>query len=287
MTFLENEFIRVAISSRGAELTSVYHKQFNLEYLWQADPLIWGKHSPILFPIVGTLKKNQYYYQGNPYSLTRHGFARDMDFDKTSSSINEVNFQLASVLLNNYPFDFELNIRYTLVGASLSVEYKVNSTGESPLYFSIGAHPAFNVPLSAELKYDDYFLEFSDQETEPRWPITNEGLIASTPVPFFQYQTQLKLTHELFAKDALVFKGLNSHTISLKSNKDPHGLNFNYTNFPFMGLWAAPNADFVCIEPWCGIADSENSNQQIEEKEGIIRLEPAGEFVRSWAIEVF
>src|SRR6478735_7377458 len=170
MTFLENEFIKVAVSSHGAELTSIFHKQFNLEYLWQADPLKWGKHSPVLFPIVGTLKKNQYFYKGNPYTLTRHGFARDMDFDKISSSFNEVNFQLVSsaTLLKNYPFDFELNIRYTIVGSVLSVEYKLNNPGESALYFSIGAHPAFNVPISSELKYDDYFLDFSAAETEPR-----------------------------------------------------------------------------------------------------------------------
>jgi galactose mutarotase-like enzyme len=289
MTTIENDFLRVQIRSQGAELTSIHNKQNDLEYLWQANPLVWAKHSPVLFPIVGSLKNGEYIYDGRAHKLSRHGFARDKVFDLESASIHDASFHLSNLenFQDDFPFPFDLNIRYSIEALSLSVRYTVNNPGNSPLYFSIGAHPAFKVPLMPELKYEDYFLEFSDPENAPRWPITKDGLITESPETFFQNQTVLPLTHELFAKDALVFKGLRSTRISLKSRTDSHGLHFNFKDFPFMGFWAAPNADFVCIEPWCGIADSVNSTQRIEEKEGIIKLDPKGEFVRSWSIGLF
>lgn len=289
MTILENDFLRVQIRSQGAELTSIQNKQNQLEYLWQADPQFWAKHSPVLFPIVGSLKDGQFVYNEKSHKLSRHGFARDKIFDLDGASNQQASFHLSNLanFQDDFPFKFDLNIGYSLQGYSLSVKYTVNNPADKPLYFSLGAHPAFKVPLVSGRDYEDYFLEFSEPENAPRWPITKDGLIDSNPQRFFQNQTRLPLTHELFARDALVFKGLKSTRISLKSDKDSHGFNFNFRDFPFMGFWAAPNANFVCIEPWCGIADSVDSNQRIEDKEGIIRLEPKGEFVRSWSIEVF
>jgi len=289
MTTIENDQLKVSVSNRGAELTSIYHKANNLEYLWQASPLFWGKHSPVLFPIVGTLKGNQYFFQGRQFTLGRHGFARERLFDLSAFGPDFAEFHLQSDELSRqaFPFNFDFKIRYVLLGASISVTYKVYNPSDFSLYFSIGAHPAFNVPLDGNLAYSDYYLEFGESETAPKWPITPDGLIAKTPEPFLQDTRELAITHELFAKDALVFKGLRSECISIKSRKNPRGIHFRFKDFPFLGLWAAPNADFVCIEPWCGIADSEDANQQLEDKEGIIRLDGKTHFSRSWSVELF
>ena len=150
------------------------------------------------------------------------------------------------------------------------------------MYFSIGGHPAFNVPLVEGTEYTDYYLEFNKDEILPRWPISSEGLIEKIPEPFLQSGNILSLNKELFYKDALVFKNPASSMIFLLSNKTNHGLHFNFSGFPYLGIWAAKNADFVCIEPWCGIADSVHSDQQIINKEGINKLSAGEIFERKW-----
>lgn len=288
MEFIENENLKIAVNPKGAELTSLYDKITNTEYMWGGNPAFWGKYSPVLFPIVGTLKNDTYYYKGETYHLSRHGFARDMSFtvgDKTESSIT---FSLVSgpETLQQFPFLFRLYITYTLLNKSLAVTYYVINSGAIPMYFSLGAHPAFKVPFAEGTVYDDYYLEFEKHEDAGRWPISKEGLIEEQPVPLLSGK-RLPLTKSLFYKDALVFKHLTSQAVALKSAKTGKGFNFQFPNFPFVGIWAAKDADFVCIEPWCGIADSVNTNQDIIKKEGINRLEAGGVFERGWKVNVF
>jgi galactose mutarotase-like enzyme len=289
MLTLENEILKVVINPKGAELTSLFHKETQLEYLWNGDPAFWAKHSPVLFPIVGTLRNNQYHYQGKSYFLGRHGFAREMQFAVHDHQPDQITFQLQDNNLThqNYPFAFRFNIRYTLTENSLAVTYHVVNPAKQTLYFSVGGHPAFAVPLTKDTNYEDYYLVFDKQENTPRWPISNDGLIENTPDPLLQHSDRLPLTKELFSKDALVLKSLKSSLISVRSDKTEHGLRFDFPGFPFLGLWAAKGADFLCIEPWCGIADSVNTSQQLEEKEGINALEPGGEFSRTWIVKVF
>jgi galactose mutarotase-like enzyme len=154
------------------------------------------------------------------------------------------------------------------------------------MYFSIGGHPAFGVPLVPGTDYTDYYLEFDGVETAPRWPISKDGLIGREPLPLLQNTAVLPLRKELFAKDALVIKSLVSTGITLRSGQSERGLRMDFPGFPFLGIWAAPNADFVCIEPWCGIADSVDSNQQWIEKEGINKLEGGSVFERTWTLRL-
>jgi galactose mutarotase-like enzyme len=155
------------------------------------------------------------------------------------------------------------------------------------MYFSVGGHPAFKVPLSEGTAYNDYSLVFDKKETTGRWPITSDGLIESNPDPLLNNSNILPISKELFLKDALVLKHLQSNSVRLQSDKTPHGLEFDFTGFPSLGLWATPGADFLCIEPWCGIADSEHTDQQIQNKEGINCL-PAGEkFEATWKVKFF
>lgn len=289
MIRLENKHLAVTISPLGAELQSVLDKEHDLEFLWQGDPAFWAKHSPVLFPIVGTLKYDRYHYQGKEYSLPRHGFARTSIFSVESHHQESAVFFLRASADTHavYPFAFELRIKYTLDTTALRVTYHVSNPVADDLYFSVGGHPAFQVPLEKQFAYTDYFLEFNEEETSPKWPISPEGLILEHPEPLLKQTTVLPLSKELFFGDALVLKNISSSVVSLKSEKGERGLDFDFSGFPYLGIWAAKNADFVCIEPWCGIADSVSTNQDLTQKEGIIYLGAHQEFERSWQINLF
>ncbi len=287
MIILENEGCRASISPNGAELQSFYNKAFQLEYLWNGDALYWPRHSPVLFPIVGGLKDDSFLYEGQEYHLVKHGFARDMTFEVEKSTPSSATFFLKSndETLKSYPFQFELRLIYQLGTNSITLTYEVKNPAVSPLFFSIGAHPAFNVPLVEGTAYEDYYLEFENKENSAAWSIDN-NLIA-TPIPYLKGQDRLPLQHDLFYKDALVFKDLESDTISLRSDKTEHGLSYHFGDFPYMGIWAAKDAPFVCIEPWYGIADSVTHDKDLKKKEGIIELPPLEKWSRSWTVEFF
>jgi galactose mutarotase-like enzyme len=289
MFTIEDQQLRISIHPKGAELQSIFHKGHNTEYMWNGDPAFWAKHSPLLFPIVGTLKENTYYYNGKPYRLFRHGFARDREFAVETQYADAITFVLRSdeASLKVFPFAFELGVSYRIQAGKLTTTYAVTNPDKTPLYFSVGGHPAFKAPLALGTAYTDYYLEFEQTEQAPRWPISKDGLIESEPLPLLNGARKLPLTRELFARDALVFKGLRSTGVTLRSDKTQRGLKMQFHDFPFLGIWAAPGADFVCIEPWCGIADSVDSNQQWTEKEGINQLDGGGRFERSWTLSVF
>lgn len=286
---LENDHLWVTVNKKGAELTSVKSKSTRIEYMWSADPAYWAKTSPILFPVVGTLRNDSFLYLGKFYTLSRHGFARDMVFNLVEQNKECATFQLLSnaITLEKYPFDFSLEVSYKLAKDFLEVSYNVKNTGSDTMYFSIGAHPAFKVPLTDDTKFEDYFLQFSEIENAPRWPIDSLGLIMDKPAALLENTSELKLTHDLFSQDALVFKNLRSDKVSIKSARHEHGLDFYFEGFPYLGIWSYKNADFVCIEPWCGIADSVLHNQSLVEKEGIIELSSSESWTRSWKVRFY
>jgi galactose mutarotase-like enzyme len=286
---LENHILKVSVHEKGAELFSVFNKKTKLEYMWSGDPAFWGKTSPVLFPIVGALKKDSYFFNGKSYSLPRHGFARDRVFEVESKTIDQVVFRIESGIetLNKFPFSFSLRIIYQIKDNSLTVSYDVVNEGGQMMHFSLGAHPAFKVPLVDTTRYEDYYLEFNSTENAPAWAISPEGLIANSTTPVLQNTSRLPLRKELFYEDALVFKNLKSDSITLKSALHQHGLDFAFAGFPFFGIWAAKGADFVCLEPWCGIADPIDHNQHLESKEGIQHLEPGNSWSRNWSIKCF
>lgn len=288
MEYLENDHLKISVNPQGAELTHLYDKVTQTEYMWSGDPAFWGKHSPVLFPIVGTLKADTYLYEQKPYQLSRHGFARNMVFDVVEKKDSSLTFSITSneETFKKFPFSFRFDVIYTIQNKLLTVTYRVTNTGSGPLYFSLGGHPAFRVPFAAGTEYNDYYLAFEKDEDAGRWPISKEGLIEAAPLPLLEGK-KLPLTKYLFYEDALVFKHLNSTRVSLRSDKTNLGFSFDFSGFPFLGIWAAKNADFVCIEPWCGIADNVNTTQDITQKEGINNLEAAGIFERSWKVEVF
>lgn len=289
MITIENNQLKVSIATKGAELQSIYHKSFQMEYMWNGNPAFWAKHSPVLFPIVGTLKEDTYIFENKSYHLGRHGFAREMGFEVNEQKKDAVSFILRSDKLTraNFPFEFEFSIGYTLGVDGLKTSYRVHNTDSKDLYFSVGGHPAFKLPLVEGTAYEDYYLEFDKKETLSRWPISAAGLLEKVPIPVLQNEVMLGLNKGLFAQDALVFKHPASSSLSLKSKKTLHGLDFNFSGFPFLGIWAAKNADFICIEPWCGIADSVDSDQQLIHKEGINQLKKGEMFEKSWELKLY
>ena len=283
ITIFSND-LKVEIASLGAELQSLYHLQHQQEYMWNGDPAFWSKRSPILFPIVGQLKNNTYHYEGKEYQLPRHGFAREKNFILEHVCNDNATFLLVSDDSTKavYPFDFELRVHYAVKDSSLTVTYDVHNVGAGTMNFSVGGHPAFKVPLAEGTTYDDYYIEFQHMETTYKMALEN-GLIGS-PMPFLQYEKRIPLSHELFYKDAIVLKNLKSTRLFLKSDKTPRGLNFSFMGFPYFGIWAAKGADFVCLEPWHGIADSVNTDGELGEKEGIKLLEAGDRWQESWRV---
>ena len=288
MNSLENEHLKVWIKPKGAELKSLVNKKTGIEHIWNSNPQFWAKSSPVLFPIVGGLKDNTYRYENKNYTLPRHGFARDYIFEIEKKSENEITYLLTwnELTFENYPFHFELRLTYTLQDNELITTYKVKNIGTNEMYFSLGAHPAFAVPFEQEEGYENYFLEFDKDEKLNRWPLTAEGLIQSESMEMALVNKTLPLTKKTFDDDALVFKDLQSKSISIKSKMSSNNLTFNFKDFPYFGIWAAKNANFVCLEPWCGIADNITHNQELTLKEGINTLQKGQTFERTWSVEV-
>jgi galactose mutarotase-like enzyme len=288
MIILENEILRASIAPKGAELQSLINKQTTIEYMWSGDAAYWGKCSPVLFPIVGGLKNDTYYFKGKQYQLPRHGFARDKTFTAEKISETEALFTIIQdeQTLLVYPFAFILKLRYQLKDASLSCTYQVFNSGNEELLFSVGAHPAFAVPIIKDTAYADYYLQFNTAETLQRWKL-QDGLISTSAELLPTSNNKLLLSAQLFYEDAIVLKNMQSNSITLGCSKHTHGFNFIFNDFPFFGIWAAKDAPFVCLEPWCGIADSVAHNQQLKDKEGINVLAANTHWQKTWSVECF
>jgi galactose mutarotase-like enzyme len=287
---LKNNLLNIAIKSKGAELCSITSVSNSTEFIWQADPNIWGSHAPNLFPIIGAMKDDCYRYDGRNFHMTKHGFARkNRAFSIKQTSETAISFILKSTtdLYKMYPFLFEFEISYTLTDHILTISHHVTNLDSKPLYFSVGGHPAFKCPLNSDENYADYSLEFEKAErSESHILNINNGLITNKTKAVFTNDTTIKLHKDLFNEDALIFKDLKSRKVTLKhKNKGPI-LSVSFKDFPFLGIWAKPNAPYVCIEPWLGIADSETTNQKIEDKEGILALDAGKIFKASYSIEI-
>lgn len=286
MIKISNKRLSVIINKQGAELQSI--QLDGLEYLWQADPKYWAKHSPVLFPIIGELKNGKYFYDDQEYKLSRHGFARDKLFVAEKISADSVTLSLQSdqETLSVYPFKFVFSLQYEIKNNELSCTYIVENIDDKEMYFSAGGHPAFRVPLNEKLPYNDYKLHFNIDDNLKRYVLHN-GLTGDETETIHLEKKELQLSPSLFYEDAIVLKHINSDKIRLYSEKDPHGLSFNFEGFPYFGIWASKNAPFVCLEPWCGIADNIHHDHQLVNKEGINKLGVGEKWRRKWAVELF
>jgi galactose mutarotase-like enzyme len=290
MHTLENNKLKISINNIGAELSKIASVKNNTEFMWHADRNIWGSSAPNLFPIIGALKDDTYVFENKAYKLPKHGFVRhNQNMILHEETKNSLTFRLVSDedLLTKYPFHFEFFITYTLSDNNLEIKHIVKNTDDKTMYFSVGGHPAFKCPTFKYENYDDYYLEFDQVENSKRHFINmDKGLISDKTELVFNNSNKLPLTHDLFLKDALVFKDITSRKIRLMSEKSGPILSVNFKGFPYLGIWAKPDGDFICIEPWLGIADSENTNQNLVDKEGVLSLEANKTFLASYNIEI-
>lgn len=280
-TTITNSTLTVQIKHLGAELCSLKNT-LNTEYIWEANPDFWGKHSPVLFPIVGTLKNNSFDFDGKKYHLSRHGFARDMQFELIDENEDSATFalQASDNTMKNYPFNFELQIKYSLKDSRLFINYKVVNRSSSKMPFSIGAHPAFALPGN----FEDYAIEFEKEEFLKYYLLEND-LISNKTKTLDLSNKQLTLNYPLFENDALIFKTLESNSVTILENSKPK-FRVYLKDFPSLGIWTKMNAPFICIEPWFGYSDTKESSGNILEKGGIQILGGHETFRSEFSIEI-
>lgn len=287
---LQNDKLSISVKKTGAELCQISSVKNNIEFMWNANPDIWASFAPNLFPIIGALKNNKYHYEGQEYELKKHGFIRRNDnITLHEQTKDKLTFKLSynENTLKVYPFKFEFYITYKLVDNRIEINHTIKNKDNKTIYFSLGGHPAFKCPIYENENYHDYYLEFEHNENEVRHLLNLEsGLISSQTKPVFNNNNLLRLTHDLFNEDALVFKDLKSRKVALISDTHNTILTVSYDAFSYLGIWAKPNGNYVCIEPWLGIADNENTNQDLKTKEGIISLNAKESFIAGYSIEI-
>ena len=286
---IENEFLKISVKETGAELCSIYNKENGKEYIWQADPEIWGSHAPNLFPIIGVIKNEKYLYEGKEYSVPKHGFIRhNENIRLKETSENQLVFELlySEETLEMYPFKFDFRIAFTLNRKSIEVNHHIINLDEKPIYFSLGGHPAFNIQHFENEKIEDYFLEFDRELHLKTYLLNDDGLVSSRTKEVLNNEKTIGLTRGIFNQDALIFKNIKSKKVDLVSHKNGKILSVEYQDFKNLGIWAKPGASYVCIEPWLGIADVEETDQNLKNKEGIIELEVEKEFNADYTIHI-
>ena len=289
MTILSNDILTVEVSAHGAELQSI--RKGDVEYLWQGDPAFWGRHSPILFPIVGSVWESRYRVGGKEYQLGQHGFARDMDFTMVSSSQTEVRYRLESSedTLAKYPYPFVLEIAYRLHGSSLDVVWEVMNPSDGDTYFQIGAHPAFFYPDYDPEKSGRGFFTFDRNEGLECIRIKEKGCVdAETKWPLEMTEGRLKLEKDTFdAIDTIMLQDSQIKRVNMFREDGTPWLSLSF-DAPVTGIWSPPGkvAPFICIEPWYGRCDRVGYEGDYSEKDWMNRLSPGEKFESVYTIEI-
>lgn len=290
---LENEVLKVEIDSFGAEIRSVRRKSDAREYMWQADPKYWGRTSPVLFPFVGAPKNKEYTYEGQTYSMGQHGFARDMEFvceeidggsrpQACTRGENSIWFVLTSneTTQEKYPFEFRLHIGYELRINEVKVHWRVENTDNKPIYFSIGAHPAFVCPINGEADKTGYGLRFRGlTDTLHHHGNTPDGLAVMEDEVLELTDGSVKFTPDFFDKCTYMVEHNQTHAVELFDREGNTYVTIDF-DAPLFAVWSpeGKNAPFVCIEPWYGRCDAVDFSGSIAERAYENALTPGGEF---------
>ncbi len=286
---IENNELIAIIESKGAELIQISSRTQLKEFMWEGDHEIWAGRSPVLFPIIGLLKGGKYTHKGKVYHMPKHGFVRHNSLmEMKEQTTDRVVFELLpdEEIQTYYPFDFRFKMAFQLIGNKLVVTHIVENVGKETMYFSVGGHPAFKCPLNELEAYDDYYLEFETEEEVEAMRIDKKGIVLPETEDVFKGSNRIPLRHELFEKDAIIFKDLKSKAVCLASDKSTSRITVRYPDFQYLAFWAKPDGDYVCIEPWNGINDFPEHKGEISEKEGIIALDAGLLYKASYVIEV-
>lgn len=273
MITLTNGQLTARINPKGAELASLKDQE-GQERIWQGAPGQWRGHAPVLFPIAGALKEDIYLLDGRPYRLAKHGFARDSLFTVENATETSATFLLAgsASAYPGFPFAFAFRVRFTLAENALQVAYITENQGDVPLYFGVGAHEAYACPEGIEA----YAIAF--EKDEPLTHTLLEGsLLTRTPCPVKTEGGVLPLSDALFANDSLVFTSHASRRATLVCGGSHRRIQVDFQGFDTLLLWKRPGEDYICIEPWSNPPDYVDTDQDIQKKPGITRLNPGEE----------
>ena len=293
---ISNSPLTASIDTMGAQLMSL--RKGESEYLWQGDANWWPRRAPILFPIVGVLKNGNAESAEGTVTLARHGLARLNQFEVVEQSASSVTLKLQSTeeTRKSYPYDFELKLIFSVAGDTLTQTYEVTNPANVVLPFTLGAHPAFNIPIPGveAASLDQYHLLFTRSWTSYGPSITDDGLCDyTTPQKLIMASDTLNLSWELIDREkTITLEDVPDRRITLAANteasSEAHGIQMDFEGFDYLGIWsAAPGCPFVALEPWCGIADTVDTDGVFEHKPGIISLEPGQSIAKTLNIRVF
>jgi Galactose mutarotase and related enzymes len=286
---LENDFLRVTIADAGAELSSVVDKQSGRERIWTADPSVWNRHAPILFPFVGKVTDGKYRVNGREYAMkTQHGFARDMTFACPEESAASVTHTLTSddQTREIYPFDFRLTVRHRLDEENprrLIVEWSVENTGDSEMLFSIGGHPGFLMPEGQ--KKEDCCILFPGRDSLQYFGANAAGFALPDE------KKELKLdrgcaAYQADIPDTWIFEDQGIGTVQIAGPDRKPYVTMECAQFPMLAVWANSKGPYICLEPWFGRTDDAGFCGTLEEKKGMEKLKAGGEKEISYSMEL-
>ena len=278
--------LAICVDAAGAQLTSVTWK--GREYLWQGDPAYWPDQSLLLFPYVGRFTDGKYTFRGKTYPMDIHGFAKDSMFEIENAGEHCVTFVLQDSEDTRavYPFRFQLSVTYEVRDNTVFVSYDVENLSGEMMYFGIGGHPGFNVPLEEGLSFEDYYLEFSRPHTPDRVGHTEACFLSGNDTPFpLEDGIRLPLHHDLFDDDACVLRNV-SDTVTLASDRGACSVTMNYPGLPYLGIWHAPKTDapYVCLEPWSSLPSRQDIIEDIGFKCDLIRLAEDETYHTTWSM---
>lgn len=275
----ENAFFTLGVKEMGAELTSLKSKKTGREYIWCGNTDIWYGQSPILFPIIGRLLDDKYRLGGVEYTMPKHGIVRKKPFKLFEKTDDSLTFVISEdeETLKSYPYRFDLFVKFSLTKTGLEVSHTVVNKNDGVMYYSFGAHPGFNCEIGDK-------IEFPHAQTLRTERIDKESILIDETFPVIENSREIVITKDIFDKDALILSGITDKKLSLVSSGKTK-LIFNFDS-PVLGIWAKPNAPYVCLEPWWGINDSYDKKADLSEKRLIMSLEKGETRAFSWSVEI-
>ncbi len=281
---IKNELLSCSITAKGAEIRSLKNNKTGEEYIWQIDPEVWRSSAPPLFPAIGTIKEGKITYKGAQYPMPKHGIARDNnDFIYKHLSPSSCAFILTDneATLELYPFKFSFTITYRLENNSLHMTFEVINLDTVPMHFTFGGHTAYACSLSDNKRLSDYVIEFPVAQTLESLTLDNAGLLTPITRKINTQEALLPLSKTLFNDDALIFSNINYDWVRLREKSKPNGIVVQFSGYPNLALWAQPGADYVCIEPWLGLPDTQSESLDITKKSTYTTLKPQEQLTRT------
>ena len=284
---IHNDVMTVAAEEVGAQLWSILGAD-GTQYLWQGDPRYWSDRSLTIFPYVARLWEARYEMDGEAFPLPIHGFAPGSRFELTEKTDEGMTLELRDRerTLAQYPRRFAFRVTYALEGRTLGVTYAVENLDERAMYFGLGGHPGFNVPLEAGLSFEDYRLRFAQPCAPERVGFTPDCFVSGEDMPFpLEEGGVLPLCHTLFDDDAIVLRGM-AREVTLEAPGGARSVTVSFPDMPYLGIWPKTDAPYVCIEPWSSLPARTGEIACFEKQEDLIRLEPGKTYTNRWTIRV-